>query len=127
MPFAVMRLFLLMVTALFVWAHGSAKAESQRRSSSEYAREEYGRLIKTRIATMRAWAPTQGHAGRVVVRIHIGKSGNVVSRRIAVGSKDPYLNAAALALVDRMPPFPPVPDAIRHEVYAELPLVFKGR
>lgn len=84
-------------------------------------------MLAARLSTVSLTAPIKGHAGRVVVRFQVGRQGNVLWKRVVKSSKDPYLDAGALVIIDRMSPFPPLPTAIKEKMVFQMPFDFRGR
>lgn len=69
----------------------------------------------------------RGRSGTVLLVVKISKSGKVKSRHVRKSSGDPYLDALALAIVDRAAPFAPLPAILKEDCEAVTPIVFRGR
>lgn len=107
-------------------AQAIAVAEAKPRSAASEAEASYGRYLASRLAAVKVSAQMGGRSGTVVVKFKIARSGALVWRRVRKSSGDAHLDALALAIVDRLSPFFPLPDAL-NDVVAELPIVFRGQ
>jgi len=117
---------LLAALGCLVMAQANTVAEAKPRSAASEAETTYGRYLASRLAAVKVFAPTDGHTGTAVVKFKIARSGALVWRRLRKSSGDAHLDALALAIVDRLSPFFPLPDVL-DEVVAELPITFRGR
>ncbi|MGH1359092.1 MAG: energy transducer TonB [Burkholderiaceae bacterium] len=76
-------------------------------------RSSYQALIVARLLKYRQYpdkARQRGMSGTVTVQFELTASGQMVSRRIAASSGYPVLDQAAMTMLERASPMPPVPD-----------------
>jgi TonB family protein len=121
-----MRWYFVAVAVLIAVGQSMTVCEAKPSSASDRAMLEYGRYVAARLAAIKITSLMRGHAGVVFVRFEIGKWGNLLGRRIETSSNDPYLDAAALAIIDRLAPFKPLPDGAEGNAKMRLPIRFGG-
>lgn len=118
--------YLIAAVACLLFAYD---AEALKREATPPAQRAAGedyvlRSVRPRLTREAEGAPTIGHFGMVTLRIRVGPSGKVTSRRIFRSSGDGYIDALALEVVDRSSPFPALPS-ILPELELIVPIVFR--
>lgn len=107
--------------------NGSADVPALTEGVIRSARAEWGAAIRARIERQKRYPTAAGRTqGRVTVFLTVTRAGELAAARIATGSGNAALDAAALDAVRRAGRFPPAPAALTEASYSfTLPISFR--
>lgn len=107
--------------------NGSADVPSLTEGVIRSARAEWGAAIRARIERQKRYPTAAGRTqGRVTVFLTVTRAGELAAARIATGSGNAALDAAALDAVRRAGRFPPAPASLTEASYSfTLPISFR--
>lgn len=107
--------------------NGSAEVPSLTQGVIRSARAEWGAAIRARIERQKRYPTAAGRTqGRVTVFLTVTRAGELAAARIATGSGNAALDAAALDAVRRAGRFPPAPASLTDASYSfTLPISFR--
>lgn len=104
---------------------GGAKGRQKSRAGAA-TRANYAGRIQSHLARYKR-SPGGGNRGRAVVRFTISRSGRVTSVRLARRSGNAAIDRAALSMVRRASPFPPIPAGMNGRMSFTVPVSYASR
>ncbi len=104
---------------------GGANGRKKSRAGAA-TRANYAGRVQSHLARYKR-SPGGGHRGRAVVRFTISRSGRVTSVRLSRRSGNSAIDRAAIAMVRRASPFPPIPAGMNGRMSFTVPVSYASR